>query len=443
MSQPSITANVPPEIGVALKNPTEKKRNVHFWFSIITLIYVMDIADRNVISVVLPAIKSDFGLTDASLGLIGSILYLSLGLLVVPTGILVDRWSRKYMIAIMVTLWSIATWCTGLAKSYVQLVTSRLFVGVGESGYNPAGYALIGAWYPERLRGRMVGIFNFGQALGTVVGMGIGGYLAHHFGWRSVFGVMAVPGFILAMLMLFAPDYKSKKVEAEAAVETKGNTREALRFIFKNRTILLLYLAQLPLVFFMSILATWAPTFFARQFDMNMAQVGTLMMVFMTIVCLGHFGGGYLSDRLVQGSPRGRVTAAMILIAVGAVAYTVGYGGAIAKQGFWLITVSLCIAQVFFAGHMGCLVTAGLDLVPPHYRGTCQSFIPLFQMLTAFWGSAVCGLISDRLGLPMALLITMLIGCGLGLALLLAAYRTYLADYEKQKALGTFTVEVG
>jgi MFS family permease len=113
-----------------------------------------------------------------------------------------------------------------------------------------------------------------------------------------------------------------------------------------------------------------------------------------------------------------------------------------AKQGFWLIAVSLCVGQLFFAGHMGCLVTAGLELVPPHYRGTCQGFIPLFQMLTAFWGAAFCGLISDRLGLPMALLITMLIGCVLGCVLLLVAYRTYLADYEKQRALGTFAVEI-
>jgi len=124
------------------------RRKANFWLAIITLIYILDQADRYIVSAVLPGIKKEFLLTDASLGLIGSFMFLSMFILVVPCSILVDKWSRKYVITIMVTVWSACTWFTGLAKNYTQLLLARLGVGAGEAGYNPASYALIGAWFP-------------------------------------------------------------------------------------------------------------------------------------------------------------------------------------------------------------------------------------------------------------------------------------------------------
>ena len=427
----------------SLTTEEKPKRKVNFWFTIISLVYLFDIADRNVVAAVLPAIKQEFALTDAAAGLIGSILYLTLGLLVVPAGMLVDRWSRKYMITIMVMIWSAATWATGLARSHLQILTARLFVGVGESGYNPAGYALIGAWYPRRLRGRMVGLFNIAQPFGAVIGMGVGGLIAHEFGWRYVFGIFALPGFLLALLMLFAPDYKAKKVEAGTAKEVKPGPMEALRFIFKNRTLLLIFLTQMPVAFFMLSLSVWGPSFFMRQFNLNMAQAAMVVGAVTLFAAPGAFVGGWLSDRLTLRSPRGRVTATLILLALPILFYSIAFLGSLAGLPIVAAAAALALGQFCYAGHWGSLIAAGLDLVPPHYRGTGQSFIPLFQTITGFWSASLSGFLSDRLGLTMAMEITMLIGCVVGCALLLAAYRTYLADYEKQKALGTFAVEVG
>lgn len=139
-------------------------------------------------------------------------LFLDLALLAVPCGLAVDRFSRKYMIALMTLLWSAATWSTGLARSYTELVLARVLVGAGEAGYNPAGYALIAAWYPARVRGTMVGLFNAAQPIGVSVGVIAAGYLAASYGWRAVFGVLAIPSILLALAMLFAPDYKVRKI---------------------------------------------------------------------------------------------------------------------------------------------------------------------------------------------------------------------------------------
>lgn len=112
---------------------------IHFWFGVITLIYALDFADRFAVSGILPHLKQEFALSDAQSGLLGGIIYLGLAVFALPSGALVDRWSRKGMIAIMTISWSLATWAAGLAKSFKFLLATRLLVGVGEAGYNLQG----------------------------------------------------------------------------------------------------------------------------------------------------------------------------------------------------------------------------------------------------------------------------------------------------------------
>jgi MFS family permease len=421
----------------------------NFWFTTIFLIYTIDWADRGLINALIPNVKRDFGLTDAQVGLMPGLLYVGLGLLAVPAGILVDRFSRKYMIAGMVALWSAATWATGISHSYPQLMLSRLGVGAGEAGYNPAGYALIGAWYPKRFRGTMVGIFNIAQPLGGGLGVVIAAWISVHYGWRSAFGLMALPGFLLAMLMLFAPDYKTVKIDEQGKHEVKASAGETLRFIFSNRTLLLIYLAQLPLAFYIMSASIWGMTFMMRTFQREAMDTAGAALAVTFFAALGPPFAGWLSDRMTGKNPAGRITVAMLFVAGILVFHSGTYLGPLAGFSFAGIVITACVGQFCCAGQWGTLVAAGLDLAPPHYRGTCQSFLPLFQSLSAFGAAAVTGYMSDHIGvhvgqqygLALALQVTLLIGAVAACGILWFARRTYMVDYERQKLLGTFAVE--
>jgi MFS family permease len=430
-------------VGAATVAPTAASivRNRNFWFAVIFLILAVDHADRFLVSAVVPSVKEEFGLSDAGVGLMSGMLHIGLGLLALPAGMLVDRFSRKYMIFIMTTIWSAATWTTGLAKGYGGLLVSRLAVGAGEAGYNPAGYALIGAWYPQKVRGTMVGLFNVAQTLGSGLGIAIVGYLTLHYGWRSAFGVMALPGFILATFMLFAPDYKTVKVDSGGIREIKAGPIETLRFIVGTRTLLLIYLVQLPISFYVYSIGTWATAFYMRSYHLDVGQATRAIGVITLFAAMGPPAGGWLSDRLTRRNPSGRITVAMLFLAAPLLFMSINFLGAAAGLPLSAAVAAGCAGQFFIAGHWGTLIAAGLDLVPPHYRGTCQSFLPLFQSLTAIWSSFATGLVSDNLGLPIAMEITLLLGITTGLLTLWFARRYYLVDYERQKALGSFAVE--
>ncbi len=94
----------------------------NLWFMVLWLLFLLDLADRSAVSSVLPLLKKQFGLTDAQSGLVSSILGLSLGLLVLPTAILADKWSRRKIVSIMAATWSLATYFMGMAVGYKTLL---------------------------------------------------------------------------------------------------------------------------------------------------------------------------------------------------------------------------------------------------------------------------------------------------------------------------------
>jgi len=95
---------------------------------------------------------------------------------------------------------------------------------------------LIAAWYPQRQRGAMIGLFRWAQPFGIGLGIMVGGLLAVRLGWRAVFGVLALPGILLALAMLFAPDYKTRRIDTPSLDCAKPGLRETWRFIAGNRT---------------------------------------------------------------------------------------------------------------------------------------------------------------------------------------------------------------
>jgi len=423
-----------------------KRSSAFFWFIVVLLLYIFDILDMVAVSAVFPAMKAEYGLTDMQLGWLAGSRGLAALLLVVPVGMLVDRWSRKYMISIMAVVWSFFCWATAWMGNFPGLLFARFMVGAGGAGYNTAGYALIGAWFPKRLRGTMTGLFNMGQPIGAFVGVGLAGWLAVRFGWKSVFGIMAIPGFFLAALMLFAPDYKAKKVETASqtgeakTVEAGFNLKEALSFIMKSPTILMLYLAQLGMGFWTFTFTNWLPSFFGRTFSLDMAQAGSMVMFVGVAAIIGAPIGGWLSDVLVKKYVNGRILATIILTIWSGVLWTVSILMAMQGYGLWPVAITWFLAQPGWAGMSGAAMAAAIDVSPIHFRAFAMSFLIMLQSLAGFIGPIIAGAISDTVGLTMAMLLTMLISIVFMLIVFFIANRNIARDLERQEALGTFTL---
>ncbi len=136
-----------------MSNPDNKQEygrggaSAHYILVVCTLLYVVNFMDRQVLSAVLQPMKVELGLTDAQCGLLQTIFILGVAVFTFPFSYLMDRWNRKKPMAIMAILWSIFTYFTGLANSFISLVIPRALVGVGEAGFSSGGTAMISGAY--------------------------------------------------------------------------------------------------------------------------------------------------------------------------------------------------------------------------------------------------------------------------------------------------------
>ncbi len=218
--------------------------------------------------------------------------------------------------------------------------------------------------------------------------------------------------------MLFAPDYRTRRVEGTGSSPVRPGLAETLRYIADNRTLQLIYLAQLPITAYIMACGIWGPTFFVRQYQLSLAEAASAVGIITIIAGIGALAGGTLSDRVSRNNPSGRITVCLWYLAIPLLLHSVAIFGSMHSLSWPVFVVCYGAGQFFGAANWGTLVAAGIDLSPPHYRATVQSFLPLFQAIAALGAGIVSGLLSDRFGLAHTLGAFLVIGMVSGLLLL-------------------------
>ena len=135
------------------------RRQAWFAFVMAFLLMVFDFMDRQIVVAMFPALKAEWGLSDKELGALTAVVSITVAVFAFPIALLADRWSRVKSIAVMATVWSLATIACGLSRSYGQLLAARAVIGLGEAGYGAAGGALLTSMFPAARHATVVGGF--------------------------------------------------------------------------------------------------------------------------------------------------------------------------------------------------------------------------------------------------------------------------------------------
>jgi len=175
---------------------------------LLTTIYALAFIDRQIVNILAEPIKQELGLADWEIGVLAGpafALFYALG--AIPLARLSERWNRVYILSALLAIWSGFTALSGFATSFFHLLLVRIGVGAAESGCVPAAQSLISDSVPREERATALALFSTGLPLGSLLGLAIGGIVAHHFDWRTAFFIVGLPGIILAlMLVIFVRD---------------------------------------------------------------------------------------------------------------------------------------------------------------------------------------------------------------------------------------------
>ena len=245
---------------------------------IMMLAYTINIADRYVMSTVLEPIRLELGLTDSGVafltGVSLALFYVTMGL---PLSWIADRYNRRNLLAISITIWSGMTALCGLSQGYVQLLLARIGVGIGEAGGTPACNSIVGDYFPADRRAMAMTVFALGAPIGAWLGADMAGAVAAQYGWRAAFYVLGIPGIILA-LVVFLTIMEPARGQLDAVSDSDAPSfKETMRFLWSQK-------AAVHGMMGSGLSALWGwglmwftPTFIQRTYGLDVGEAGAVV----------------------------------------------------------------------------------------------------------------------------------------------------------------------
>jgi MFS family permease len=265
--------------------------------ALLTALNLLNYIDRSVLFAVQPLIQKEFHRSDADFGLLSSAFFLFYMIAAPVMGPLANRYSRKWIIAVGAMIWSVATLLTAFTYTFQTLLMRHTIVGIGEASFVTIGPVVVSDLFPEEKRGRVLGVFYLAIPVGTALGYIIGGYLGPHYGWRKPFYVSAIPGVVLALLLLLLPEPERGRFDSIAV------TRERATFVglMRNPAFWTATLGMAAMTFSLGGLQVWMPTFLSRARGYSLESANKIFGIIIAFDGLvASLTGGWLGDRLLQ-----------------------------------------------------------------------------------------------------------------------------------------------
>lgn len=313
-------------------------------------------------------------------------------------GYLADRFPRRYVIAGSLFVWSAVTWATGHVTTYDGLLTTRALMGVSEAFYIPAALALIADVHNGPTRSRAVGFHQMGIYVGVIIG-GFGGYAADHptLGWRWAFeaaglvGILyAVPLFLL-LRRVIPVSVRMDRQQAAAVAPVR-----AIRALLGNGSFVLLVLYFTLPALAAWIVRDWMPAILKAEFGIGQGLAGVSATLYWQVAAIaGALGGGWLADRWMRRTPRGRIYTSAIGTAL-IVPAMFGVGYAPDTGQLWVAVAFLIVFGLgwgfFDANNMPILC----QVAPPALRATGYGLMNLVSISCGGFADWGFGLLRDR-----------------------------------------------
>jgi ACS family glucarate transporter-like MFS transporter len=307
---------------------TDSTKRTRVRWLIITVLFIIttiNYADRATFSIAGQSASKELGLDPVAMGYILSAFAWAYVLGQIPGGALLDRFGSKKIYTVALLLWSAFTALQGFAGFFTGLTAAivlfamRFAVGMGESPSFPANARIVAAWFPGSERGTASAIFNSAQYFSLVAFAPLMGWLAHTFGWRSVFWVMGAVGIVAAAVfvkLIHSPvkhpwinkaefdhiEAGGGLVRMEEAAASNGATFTwaNVKQVLSSRMLLGVYLGQYCINVLTYFFVTWFPIYLVKARGMSIMEAGFTAAAPALCGFIGGVFGGVISDALLK-----------------------------------------------------------------------------------------------------------------------------------------------
>lgn len=364
---------------------------------ILTIVYMFNFIDRQILSILLPAIRQEFQVADSVLGLLaGTAFALFYIVLSVPIAQLADRVNRRNLIALAVAIWSGMTALSGVVTSFWQLALARVGVGVGEAGCSPPAHSMIADLYPPENRSTAMGFYTLGISAGIMLAYLAGGWVAQNIGWREAFLIVGLPGLLLAVVVRFTIQEPTRGAsEQRIDSGTRPGLLIAAQFLLARRSFVFMAVAAGLSSFVGYSIVNFMPSFLVRSFGMELATLGLwLGLIYGIAGGFGFFMGGFLADHIGRKGHRRALSFIAIAVLVSAF---INASVFMASSAF-LCLILFIVPNVTSNLYLAPVLSQTQSLVSLRMRAVASSLVLLIiNVIGLAMGPPITGLISDLL----------------------------------------------
>lgn len=377
------------------------------WYLVVLLLvaYMLSFIDRQIIAMLVAPIRRDFAITDFQFSLLHGLAFsLLFSVVSLPLAQLADRYTRKWIVAVGVLLWSLMTFASGWAQNFEQLFLARIGVGIGEAALAPAAYSMVADAFERSAVPKAMAVFSVGSTLGTGLAFALGGTLlqwlstgtlpawlpVEHHPWQLAFFAAGAPGLLLAGVREPPRQLRRETAGQRGFAEAWQHGRAQLG------TYLPLFLGMAALTAISSGFIFWYPSFLMRDLHLDAGAAGGLFgAVFIVCASAGVMAGGWLAS---WADRRGYADSYLRVI-IGAVAGALLPYCLATRCGQLLPSALLMALAIFCTQMLAAVSVTAVQLVTPNrLRAKLSSVYLLFvNLLGITLGAPSIAWLSDHL----------------------------------------------
>ena len=355
------------------------------------LAFFFYMSDRQLFGLLVPLICEDTGLNKVQIGLIDSALYWVLALMMPFSGLAGDRFPRTRIIALAIMGWGALTILTGFAGGLVGflLIRAVAFTGV-QTMYGPSAYALMADEH-KTTRATAVSLHQAAMYTGMFTSGALVAVILAHFGsWRWVYYLFGA-GTVLVGIAFTAVYWR----DGTRSTAAKKDLLQGVKAFFGNPAALCAGMGYLALIFSANACMSWAPTFVAEKFHLDMGTVGKGVMFGPNLAAMiSVIGAGFVTDWFVRRFPRFRLVLQSSALLLGAPVF-VCFGFSPSVGLCWVLLTLWGVVRGLFQSNN---YPSIFDVVPPESRASAVGFVNVFAYVFGSLAPLTFGYLSHRWG---------------------------------------------
>ena len=333
-----------------------------------------------IIAPILPEIGNALNTPVELLGNLITVYAVMVGIFAIIMGPFSDKIGRRKILLIGTGGMALFLFCHTLVVDFKSFLIVRAMAGMAGGVLSGAAVAYVGDYFPYEKRGWANGWVMSGIAVGQILGIPLGTFLAEQFGFKSpflVFGIVMSLTFILIYLKVPQPN-----VELHTDKLTILSTFTKYLNLLKRKDVSFVALCYLLMFLSLSVFIIYFPTWLEDSFDSSLTTIGYIFAVGGIANVIAGPSSGWISDKIGRKNM-------IITSCLGLSVLMVGTTFFINELSFAFILFP--VAMILIAMRISPFQALSSELVKSNNRGTMMSLLVAIGQVGYGLGGTVAG----------------------------------------------------